>query len=100
VFEFEVQDARHIRLRVGRWQFRTWRSRVMRLPNGYRPAEVCYAVELHDDEDGNSLGQVGAFFTLEAAEACLAQLESEGRTNLVINLIPVHLRLEDWQFDR
>jgi hypothetical protein len=68
----------------------------MRLPNGYRRPELTYAVELHDPE-GKSLGQVGAFFSMEGAEACRAQLESEGRTDLVINQIPVHTRLEDWQ---
>jgi hypothetical protein len=70
----------------------------MRLPSGYRSPETIYAVEWRDEDD-LSLGQIGAFFSLETAEACLAQLEAEGRTDLVVNMIPVHSRLQDWEFD-
>ena len=84
---------------VGHWHFRTWRSPFMRLPRGYRSPEPCYSVERYDAE-GRSVAQFGAFFSMDAAEACLAQLESEGRTGLGINSIPVHVRIEDWQFDR
>ncbi|MFD6163140.1 hypothetical protein ACFWF7_21935 [Nocardia sp. NPDC060256] len=99
MFEFAIQDVRHIRLRVGRWHFRTWRTWVMKLPRGYREPELVYSVEWYDEE-GRSLGQLGAFFSMEMAEACVAQLEAEGRTDLEINMIGVHTRLEDWQFDR
>jgi hypothetical protein len=100
VFEFEIQDLRHIRLRIGRWHFRTWRSAFTVLPRGYRSPDAIYTVEWEDAE-GNSGGQIGAFYSLQVAEACRAQLaEFEGRTNLVINLLPVHTRLEDWELDR
>jgi len=71
----------------------------MTLPRGYRSPETIYAVEVHDGED-KSVGQLGAFFSVHVAESCRAQLEAEGRTDLVINLIPVHARRDDWQFDR
>lgn len=99
MFEFEVQDLRHIRLRVGRWHFRTWRSWVMKLPKGYRGTEMVCVVEWHYGDDG-SRAQLGAFFSEEEAQACMAQLEAEGRGDLVVNYIAVHTRLEDWQFDR
>ncbi|MFE3027173.1 hypothetical protein [Nocardia tengchongensis] len=99
MFELEIQDLRSIRLRVGRWHFRTWRSRLMKLPKGYRHPELVYAVELLDEDD-KSPGQLGTFFSEETAQACVAQLEAEGRADLVVNMIPVHTRLEYWEFDR
>lgn len=71
----------------------------MRLPSGYREPELIYAVDWHDEDD-RSLGQLAAFFSMEAAEACMARLEAEGHTDLVVNIIPVHSRLQDWEFDR
>jgi hypothetical protein len=84
---------------MGRWHFRTWRTWVMKLPKGYRKPELFYAVELFG-EDGRSSGQLAAFSSEQTAAACIAQLEAEGWTDLAINMIPVHTRLEDWQFDR
>jgi hypothetical protein len=72
----------------------------MRLPRGYREPEMVYAVEWHDEE-GRGLGQAGAFFSMETAEACLAELRSgAAKGELVINMIPVHSRIVDWRFDR
>lgn len=71
----------------------------MKLPSGYRPPESIYVVEWLDDDD-RSLGQIGAFFSQEAAEACMAELEAEGRTGLAVNIIAVHSRLQDWQWNR
>jgi cell division septation protein DedD len=71
----------------------------MILPRGYRSPELAYAVE-ETDERGETPCQLGAFFSLDAAEACLARLESEGFNNLHINMIPIHERLDDWEFDR
>ncbi|MDQ0693189.1 hypothetical protein QF047_004149 [Arthrobacter sp. W4I7] len=100
MFEFEIQDLRHIRLRIGGWHFRTWRSAFTVLSRGYRSPEPIYTVEWEDVE-GNSGGQLGAFYSLQVAEACRTQLvDAEGYTNLVINLIPVHTRLKDWELDR
>jgi hypothetical protein len=71
----------------------------MLLPKGYRAPELVYAVEEHDENAG-SHGQLGAFFTEQEARNCIAQLEAAGHTDLVINLIPVHLHVQDWEFDR
>jgi len=47
----------------------------MRLPRGYREPEIVYTVEWNDEE-GRSLGQAGAFFSLHAAETCLSALRT------------------------
>lgn len=72
----------------------------MKLPKGYQRPELIWTVELWDDQEEHSLAQLGAFTTEEAATACRNQLEAEGRSNLVLNMIAVHARTEDWQFDR
>jgi len=72
----------------------------MVLPKWHRSPELIYAVELYDEAEERSCGQIGAFFSQEEAEACRAQLVSEGRTNVVINMIAVYARVRDWQFDR
>ncbi|WBQ05973.1 hypothetical protein [Kribbella sp. CA-293567] len=59
---------------------------------------MVYIVEWLDDDD-MSLGQIGAFFSEETAQACIAQLEAEGRTDLAINMIAVHSRLQDWEWN-
>jgi hypothetical protein len=66
---------------------------------GYSSPEVAYAVE-ETVERGENPRQLGAFFSFQAAEACLSRLKSEGSTNLHINMIPSHTRLDDWEFDR
>jgi len=71
----------------------------MKLPSRYRAPEAIYAVEWLDDDE-RSHGQIGAFFSMQTAETCMAQLETEGRTGLAINVVPVHSRLQDWQWDR
>ena len=72
----------------------------MKLPKGYQEQETIYAVEWNDEE-GRSLGQAGAFFSLQAAEACLSELRAgSGGGELVINMISVHNRVADWRWDR
>ena len=71
----------------------------MLLPKGYREPETVYAVEKHA-ENGDYHAQLGAFYTEHDARTCIAQLMSTGHTDLVINLIPVHSRVQDWEFDR
>ena len=72
---------------------------MLRLRGNPGTPEPCHSVERYDVE-GKSVAQLGAFFSMEAAEACLAQLESQGHTGLGINSIPVHVCIEDWRFDR
>ncbi|WP_460753902.1 hypothetical protein [Myceligenerans cantabricum] len=98
MFEFEVQSWRRVRVRLGSWHFRTWRSYWMRLPKGYRSPETVYEVVLLAEDD-NVVAQMGAFFDLQTAEACLARYEPEVRERMAINYVGVHSRLEDWEFD-
>ena len=45
--------------------------------------------------------QLGAFTTEAAARTLMQQLVDEGRfPNLRINIIAVHERVEDWEWDR
>ncbi|MFI9487332.1 hypothetical protein ACIG47_13160 [Promicromonospora sp. NPDC052451] len=98
MFEFEVQSLGRIRLRLGSWHFRTWRSYFMRLPKGYRTPETIYEVVLRSEDD-TMIAQVGAFFDLSAAEACLAQYDADAQEHMAINYVSVHSRLEDWRHD-
>ena len=60
MFEFEVHGPLSIRLRVGSWHFRTWRSFVMRAPKGYRSPERIYEVIEYDSTGAMCL--LAAFF--------------------------------------
>jgi hypothetical protein len=71
----------------------------MWLPAGYRSPALVHLVEYQDSRDGSG-GQLGGFTSMGAAQACLDQLESEGWTDLSINLVSIHDRLSDWQFGR
>ncbi|KQS07998.1 hypothetical protein ASG04_12670 [Curtobacterium sp. Leaf183] len=100
VFTFEVQSWRYIRVQLGRWHFRTWRSFFMLLPPGYTSGLV-WAVQFEQaDPDSPATGQLGAFVDEEQARRCLEALEQEGWSGLYLSMVPVHARLEDWQWDR
>jgi hypothetical protein len=100
MFELEIDSPTRMRLRLGRWHLRTWRTPFMLLPKGYRSPEPVFAVEIYDEEAECSRGQLGVFFTEADAQACKAKLEAEGRTEIVINYLGVHSSLRDWEFDR
>lgn len=85
--------------RFGRAFVRTWRPYAWLLPSGYIEPELACLVEWHDERDG-SVSQLGAFTTQETAEACIARLEADGWTDLVVNFVSVHERLVDWEHDR
>lgn len=96
----ELRLTRHgASLRVGGVFLRTWRPYRSQLPKGYVSAMTVYLVEWFDERDSNT-GQLGGFTTMEAARACIAQLEAEGWSDLYINMVNIHQRLEDWQHDR
>jgi hypothetical protein len=87
------------RLQVGRWHFRTWPDRFMRLPRGYiQPLDV-FIVELTDESGDASLGQIAAFSSEKDAETLRAQLASEGEF-VHINTVLVHHRLKDYEWNR
>jgi len=100
VFELDIQSPRHIRVHVGRWHFRTWRSHVMKLPEGYVSPEIAYSVELETDADGWI--QCGAFFSETPARGLMERLIRDGvdAERLRINVIAIHCRLEDHEWDR
>ena len=71
-------------------------------PAGYVVPITAWSVEYVDPrqpEDGSF--QVAAFTTEAVAEELKRRLESDGfSAELCINLIPVHERIEDWEWDR
>jgi hypothetical protein len=50
--------------------------------------------------EGEGVGQLGGFYSERAATQCRSRLETEGFTNLCINLILVHVAFDDWELDR
>lgn len=63
-------------------------------PEGYAMS-VVYLVEFDDG------GQLGGFTTLAEAERLVALADAEGRHGpLHINAVPIHDRLEHWEWDR
>ena len=97
--EFSATVGWHgVSLRAGRFFLRTWRPYAWLFPRGYREPTTAYLVEFFDERDSTT-GQLGGFTNVEEAEACLAQMEAAGWRNLHINMVPVHDRLQDWQFD-
>lgn len=102
MFELEVRSPRHIRLRIGRWHFRTWHPRFMRLPRGYATPETVYAVhQLGDDRDNIDV-TYAHFFSEPPAAQLLERLVSDGvpRERLVISVESVHFTYEDYEHDR
>jgi hypothetical protein len=55
-------------------------------------------VELSDETGDVSFGQIGGCFSEQEAEKCLAQWSAEGG-HAQINMVPIHRRIEDWQYD-
>lgn len=102
MFEFEVLSPMHIRLRVGRWHFRTWRSVFMRLPKSYTGPETVYEVVLRTEDDEHTTLVYGAFFSEKPALALIERLVVDGkdRDRLGINLIDVYVRLDDYEWNR
>jgi hypothetical protein len=68
-------------------------------PPGYVEPFWVYAVELTDESGNVNLGQLGAFTVKEEAEILLARLKAEGE-RARLNMIPVHERAVDYEFDR
>lgn len=71
-------------------------------PNGYVLPRVAWCVEYVDPrQPGEGSFQVSAFTTEAAADALLKRMEAEGFfAPLHINMISIHRRVEDWEWDR
>ncbi|MEQ4208464.1 SPOR domain-containing protein [Actinopolymorpha sp. B9G3] len=71
-------------------------------PEGYAEPIEAWCVEYVDPrQPGEGSFQVGAFTTEAEAQKLRRRLEADGFfAKLQINLIPVHHRVEDWEWDR
>jgi hypothetical protein len=71
-------------------------------PEGYTEPSVVYCVEYVDPREPEAgWHQLGAFTTESEAQRLRGRLVAEGFfAELLINLIPVHQRVEDWEWDR
>jgi hypothetical protein len=70
-------------------------------PADYEEPSIVWSVEYTDAREPGWRYQLGAFTT--EAEACklLRQMDGTGSYDeLVINLIPVHQTVQDWEWDR
>ena len=68
-------------------------------PDGYEAPVTIYLVELSDETGDVLFGQIGGFFSEPEAQKCLAQTVAEGG-HARINMVPIHRRIEHWQYDR
>ena len=66
-------------------------------PPGYESPVLVYLVE--EPNEAGEIAQVGGFFDEAEAEKLKARLAAEGRT-AHINLVPVHRRWADYEYDR
>ena len=72
-----------------------------RPPQGYVEPISVWLVEFLDSRQPGERFQAGAFTTQEEAQRLLEALaQAGGHEDLCINLVPVHARLEDWEWDR
>jgi hypothetical protein len=69
-------------------------------PAGYIKPFCVYLVESTDESEDVCLGQAGAFTSEEEAMRLRELLESEGRGPFRLNVVPVHARVSDWEYDR
>jgi hypothetical protein len=71
----------------------------MRIPRGYFEPFLVYLVEFSDEAGDACFGQAGAFATEREAEKLVTRLKAEGEFAR-INMVPVHRRWQDYEFDR
>lgn len=67
-------------------------------PDGYMEPFLVWAVETIRGLDGSI--QFGVFTTEAEAQGLVDQLTAEGYVNLHLNMLPVHSRVIDWEYDR
>ena len=66
-------------------------------PSGYEPPVPVYLVE--EPNEAGETAQVGGFFDEAEAEKLKARLAAEGRT-VHVNVVPIHRRWADYEYDR
>jgi hypothetical protein len=66
-------------------------------PPDYTPPVAVYLVE--EPNEAGEVSQVAGFFIEGEAEMVLARLTREGR-RAHINVVPIHQKVQDYEFDR
>lgn len=71
-------------------------------PEGYSEPSLAWCVEYVDPREPEAGShQIGAFTSESEAHKLRDRLVAEGFfAELLINLVPVHQRVEDWEWDR
>jgi hypothetical protein len=70
-------------------------------PADYKQPSIVWAVEYTDERQPGWRFQAGAFTTEAEARKLVRQLEKiEAYGEFLINLIPVHQTVQDWEWDR
>ena len=69
-------------------------------PPGYTQPFLVYLVEYTDETGDICDGQAGGFTTQAEAEKLKELLEAEGRGPFRINMVAIHARTTDWEYDR
>jgi hypothetical protein len=70
-------------------------------PTGYTPPVLVYLVE-YANQPGDDVPwkQVGGFFAKREAETLLEELTAEGWPHVRINMVAIHQRAVDYDYDR
>jgi hypothetical protein len=66
-------------------------------PPDYKAPVLVYLVE--EANTAGEIGQLGGFLNESEANELRQRLEAEGRA-VRVNLVPIHHRIEDWEYDR
>jgi hypothetical protein len=66
-------------------------------PPEYTPPVPVYLVE--EANEAGEFAQVGGFFTKDEANSLVGRLTAEGR-QAHINVVPIHRRAVDYEYDR
>jgi hypothetical protein len=74
-----------------------YRATVDAPPPDYTSPVLVYLVEESNEE--GEIAQIGGFFTDDEAQKLLQRLTAEGRT-AYINMVPIHQRAADYDYDR
>ena len=70
-------------------------------PDTYQDPMIAWLVEYSDPRQPGLTFQAGAFTSEAEARRLLEQIESDGwRSDVRLNVVPVHRNLDNWEWDR
>jgi hypothetical protein len=70
-------------------------------PDTYQHPIIAWLVEYSEQREPGVSFQAGAFTSEAEARRLLERIESDGwRSDVRLNVVPVHQNLEDWEWDR